>query len=358
MAIDKDKTDQTTKGTGSSTRGSGAGSSGLGTGGSGSTGTGGAGTTGSGSGSGGYGSTGGGHSGSGAAGSMYGESGSSGAGPTTSSTYGAGQPYSGSSGTSGRYDDWNEEESRWGGSRVGLYSAIAAGSIGALAYFLMNRESASQLLEEGTRRARRGARNLGRGASNLMERATSAAQQGAGRFAEMASERRGRRGSMASNMQARDVMTDSPILCTPETTLEEVAELMVDYDTGAIPVVDSKANRRPVGMITDRDIVVRAIAKGKSTSDLTVNDVMTSDVIAVKPDDLLEDVIDRMQSKQVRRVLVCDRSGKIRGIISQADIASVAPSEHAGELVAEISEPGGSGSSTSRRSRDEDWLDD
>ncbi|MBX5494819.1 MAG: CBS domain-containing protein [Bryobacteraceae bacterium] len=136
-------------------------------------------------------------------------------------------------------------------------------------------------------------------------------------------------------------MTQSPAVVTGDTDLKKVAQLMAECDCGAIPVVESKTNRRPIGVITDRDIVIRTIAEGKDPMDCTARDCMTEDVISVRPEATVDQVIEKMENNQVRRVLVVDRNGKCQGIISQGDIARYAPKREAGELVREVSKPSG-----------------
>ena len=115
--------------------------------------------------------------------------------------------------------------------------------------------------------------------------------------------------------------------------------MMVDCDCGAIPVVDSSESKRPVGIITDRDIVTRVIAKGEDCSNRTVEAAMTSNVITVKEDSELREAEDLMKRHQLRRMLVVDDSGSCCGILAQADIARHGSEEETGELLEEISEP-------------------
>jgi CBS domain-containing protein len=75
-------------------------------------------------------------------------------------------------------------------------------------------------------------------------------------------------------MKAGDIMTPNPACCTPETGLREVAQMLVDHDCGAIPVVSDQQSRRPVGIVTDRDIACRAVAAGKNALELTASDCM------------------------------------------------------------------------------------
>lgn len=204
----------------------------------------------------------------------------------------------------------HEGEGEWSGSRMGLYSAIAAGSIGALAYMLMS--------------------SKGRGI----------AEESWEHFGERA--RRSLRGPESSQIEVREIMTDSPAVCTPDTSLKQVTEMMVECDCGAIPVVESRSSRRAVGIITDRDIVVRCLAKGKNPMDATVRDCMTQQVYSVHPDQTVEEVCELMEDKQVRRVIVVDRNNKVRGIVAQADVAMYAPRREAAQVIRRVSQPSSS----------------
>ena len=134
---------------------------------------------------------------------------------------------------------------------------------------------------------------------------------------------------------ARDVMTQDPACCSPHATLDEVAKLMIENDCGEIPVVD--ASDRPIGVITDRDIVCRAVAEGKNPAAHTVESVMSQPVITVRADAAIDDVLKTMERHKIRRVPVVDDGGCCTGIIAQADLASEAPPEKAAELVREVS---------------------
>lgn len=141
-------------------------------------------------------------------------------------------------------------------------------------------------------------------------------------------------------MKVREIMTKNPACCTPDSSLREVAQMMVEHDCGCIPVVDSEMSKKPVGTITDRDITVRAFASGNNPLDLKASDVMTTDVVSVRPGVSVEQCCDVMESKQIRRVLVVDESGKLSGIVAQADVAEF-NTPRSGELVREISEDDG-----------------
>jgi CBS domain-containing protein len=151
---------------------------------------------------------------------------------------------------------------------------------------------------------------------------------------------RGARGAM----RALEIMTENPQVVTPEATIAEVAQKMRDLDVGIIPVVDNVEGRQLRGVITDRDIAIRAVAEGKDGK-VRVSDCMTADVRTVNKNDSVRDVMRVMRQDQVRRVPVTDREGRLVGIIAQADLAVDYalddPSREAelGETIERISEP-------------------
>lgn len=142
-------------------------------------------------------------------------------------------------------------------------------------------------------------------------------------------------------MQLRDIMTADPACCTPETNLRDVARVMVDEDCGALPVLENEQSRKPIGIVTDRDIVCRLVAQGRNPLDSTARDAMTGEAVTVRQDASLEECEKLMEQKQVRRVPVVDQNGACCGIVAQADIALRAGSRQAGEVVKDISRPSG-----------------
>jgi len=138
-------------------------------------------------------------------------------------------------------------------------------------------------------------------------------------------------------MKVREAMTVKPACCTPETPLQEVAHLMVAHDCGEIPVVD--AQNRPLGVVTDRDITVRTVAQGLNPLDKKARDVMSSPCHSVADDCALDDCTGRMESLQLRRMLVVDDAGCLCGIVSLADVALHAGKKDTGELVKDVSKP-------------------
>jgi CBS domain-containing protein len=139
-------------------------------------------------------------------------------------------------------------------------------------------------------------------------------------------------------MKVQDVMTKHPATCTPETSLQDVARLMVANDCGCIPVVDNRGGGRPIGTITDRDITVRAVATGRDVATATVRDCMSAPCTTIPESARLDDCIDLLEEKQLRRVVVVDAAGVCCGIVAQADIAEHASKRKAGELVKKVSE--------------------
>lgn len=120
-----------------------------------------------------------------------------------------------------------------------------------------------------------------------------------------------------ARIRCRDIMTSSVTTATRGHSLRDLAVLMRDGDMGSVPVVEGG---KLVGIVTDRDIVVRSIADGKDASS-SVGEAMTTDIFSVKPDDFVFEAIRLMGDKQVRRVPVVDNNGTLAGIIAMADIA-------------------------------------
>lgn len=120
-----------------------------------------------------------------------------------------------------------------------------------------------------------------------------------------------------SRLRASEIMTKSVRTATREMSLREVAAMMRDGDMGAVPVV---GDGKLIGIVTDRDIVVRAVAEGK-TADTPIGEVMTTELFTVAPDDFVFEAIRLMGDKQVRRIPVVSEDGSLAGIIAIADVA-------------------------------------
>jgi CBS domain-containing protein len=133
-----------------------------------------------------------------------------------------------------------------------------------------------------------------------------------------------------------DVMTQRPRAVAPQTPLNEVAEVMESDDVGVVPVVEGD---RLVGIVTDRDIVVRAIAKGKDPRGMPASEVSSRELVTVHPDDDLSDALELMARYQVRRLAVTGEDERLVGVVSQADVAREGKGKDTGQLVEDISRP-------------------
>jgi CBS domain-containing protein len=132
-----------------------------------------------------------------------------------------------------------------------------------------------------------------------------------------------------------DAMTANPTTLSRDDRITTAARLMEEHDIGSVPVVDQDY---PVGIITDRDIVVRIVAQGKDPSRLTVGEIATENPHYVRPDDDLDEALALMASAKVRRLLVTD-DDRLVGILAQADAVHEVKDKQAGQLVEEISRP-------------------
>ena len=138
-------------------------------------------------------------------------------------------------------------------------------------------------------------------------------------------------------MKVKDVMTTNVRLASPDQTIAEAARMMAECDAGVLPVGDGE---RLVGMITDRDIAIRAVAKDLPI-DTPVREVMTREVLYCFEDEALEHVADNMGQQRVRRLPVLDREKRLVGILSFGDLVTVARARTSGQAIAAISRPGG-----------------
>jgi CBS domain-containing protein len=120
--------------------------------------------------------------------------------------------------------------------------------------------------------------------------------------------------------------------------------MMVENDCGEIPVVENVASMLPIGVITDRDITCRTVAKGLNPLVMTVGDYMTTPCLTVMPDMSLDECCRLMEENQIRRVVVVDAGGACCGIVALADIAKRAGKRDTAEVVKEVSEPSSSAS--------------
>ena len=138
-------------------------------------------------------------------------------------------------------------------------------------------------------------------------------------------------------MKVSEIMTRDVRLLSPDQTIREAASLMADIDAGSLPVSE---NDRLVGMITDRDIVIRAVAQGKS-ADTKVADVMSKEILYCVDTDEIDDVARNMGKAQVRRLPVVNSEKRLVGIVSLGDLARNDDPATIGRTVTKVSTPGG-----------------
>ena len=120
-------------------------------------------------------------------------------------------------------------------------------------------------------------------------------------------------------MKVQEIMSAKPVCCAPDTSIREVAEMMVSEDVGEIPVCDDEG--KPLGVVTDRDIVVRAVAERCDPAATTIGEIVTKDLVTVRPDDSIHSAALLMRDQAVRRILVCDDHQGLVGIVSIGDLA-------------------------------------
>jgi CBS domain-containing protein len=134
-------------------------------------------------------------------------------------------------------------------------------------------------------------------------------------------------------------MTDSPAVCTPDTSAQDAARMMEENDCGSLPVVEGRDAMKLVGMVTDRDLAIRVLGRGQGPG-TPVREAMSKNVSSVKVDDDLNAVERVMSGQQVRRVPVVDGQGRVVGIVAQADLArEMSGSKEVGRVVEKISQP-------------------
>src|SRR5262245_26130546 len=134
----------------------------------------------------------------------------------------------------------------------------------------------------------------------------------------------------------RDAMTSHPVTIQRSASVKSAAELMEQQDIGSLPVVDDGGSL--VGMVTDRDIAIRAVAAGRNAEATQVKEILTSPPVQVMPDDSLDLALELMAKYQVRRLPVAYDTQLI-GVLAQADVAHEAKNKRAGQVVEAISQP-------------------
>jgi len=135
-------------------------------------------------------------------------------------------------------------------------------------------------------------------------------------------------------MKVKDVMHRGVAWVEPETPIAEIARKMLDEDIGSVPVGE---NDRLVGMVTDRDIVTRGLARVKNCLDLVARDVMSKPIVYARADEDLDDALHIMVKNQIRRLPVIDENKRMTGILSLGDISEKAGRDLAGEVMRSVS---------------------
>jgi CBS domain-containing protein len=147
-------------------------------------------------------------------------------------------------------------------------------------------------------------------------------------------------------MKISEIMTKDPHSVSPDTPVSEAARMMKEEDVGLVPVVErvggAETRGRLIGVVTDRDIAIRAVAEGRA-ADAPVSEVMSGGVKTCSPDDSVEDAMDLMGREQVRRIPIVDERGSLVGVVAQADVVRMQGKDRKAErTVEQISQPGGS----------------
>jgi CBS domain-containing protein len=137
-----------------------------------------------------------------------------------------------------------------------------------------------------------------------------------------------------------DIMTPIPECCTPDDSVIEVARVMEQRDVGIVPIVESQDTRRVVGVLTDRDIVLRVVAQGRDPNVvISVREVMTPEIVSCAPEDDMLECEALMKEHQIHRILVVDDRGSVVGIVTTADLARAADEAQVGDTVKSITHP-------------------
>ena len=135
--------------------------------------------------------------------------------------------------------------------------------------------------------------------------------------------------------KVREVMTDRPRCVTPETPISEAARLMKSDDVGSLPILEGE---RLTGIVTDRDIVLQAVAEEKDPRGMPVREVASRELVTIGPEEDLSEALRLMANHQVRRIPVVDEDSRLVGIVAQADIAREVKDKDSGQMLQGISQ--------------------
>ena len=142
-------------------------------------------------------------------------------------------------------------------------------------------------------------------------------------------------------MTLKDIMTSDPLCCLPGHTAVHAAQIMKQAHVGVVPVIDSEQGRKPIGVVTDRDLCLTVIAQDRQPSTVQVQDCMTKEVVTASLHDTVAQAAERMGDQQIRRLLVVDDQGILQGIVATADLVqrAHAPTGQTHETLAKVTEP-------------------
>lgn len=139
--------------------------------------------------------------------------------------------------------------------------------------------------------------------------------------------------------KCKEVMTKNPVCCLPDDMVAKVAKLMQSGNIGSIPVIENEQTQKLVGIVTDRDLALKIVAKGHDAKSTKVEVMMTRQIVTCRAEDDLQKALDTMAEHQLRRIPIVDNNNKIVGIIAQADVATrVNQPEKTAAMVKEISQ--------------------
>jgi CBS domain-containing protein len=134
--------------------------------------------------------------------------------------------------------------------------------------------------------------------------------------------------------RASEIMSKDVTVIREEETMRDAAQRLASDDIGVLPICDS--NKQLKGMLTDRDIVVHVVARGKDPASTTARELEQGEIVTLRPDDSVDHALDLMAQYQVRRLPVVD-NGRVIGMVSQADVAKAVRPEDAGRMLTSIS---------------------
>jgi len=140
--------------------------------------------------------------------------------------------------------------------------------------------------------------------------------------------------------KCRDIMTKDPVFCQASDTAMVAAKLMKRHNIGALPVIGNLRGKKLVGIITDRDLAMKVVAETHDPHTITVDQIMSRQVVTCSPDDRYQKALDLMEQHQVKRIPAVDNSGRVVGMISEADVAlRVGDPKKTAQVVTSISQP-------------------